>query len=47
MDLASLIENMKMGPFSLLIGGSNDTGLEKLNLLTVKIFDAPTKTNLA
>ena len=33
---------MKMDPFSLLIGGSNDAGLEKLNLLTVKIFDAPT-----
>ena len=30
---------MKQFPFSLLVDGSNDTGLEKLNALTVKIFD--------
>ena len=31
---------MQNSPFSLLVDGSNDTGLEKLNPLTVKIFDA-------
>lgn len=31
---------MKTSPFSLAVDGSNDTGLEKLNPLTVKIFDA-------
>ena len=30
---------MKNNPFSLLVDGSNDTGVEKLNPLTVKIFD--------
>ena len=30
---------MKQFPFSLLVDGSNDTGLENLNPLTVKIFD--------
>ena len=30
---------MKLQPFSLLIDGSNDTGVEKLNPLTVKIYD--------
>ena len=40
--LASLTEKMKVNPFSLLIDGSNDTGLEKLNPLTVKIFDEST-----
>lgn len=30
---------MKANPFSLLVDGSSDTGLEKLNPLTVKIFD--------
>ena len=29
---------MKLGPFSLLINGSNDTGREKMNLMTVHIF---------
>lgn len=37
--IAVLVEDMKANPFSLLIDGSNDTGLEKLNPLTVKIFD--------
>ena len=37
--IAVLVEDMKGNPFSLLIDGSNDTGLEKLNPLTVKIFD--------
>ena len=30
---------MKTNPFSLLIDGSSDTGLEKLNPLTVRVFD--------
>ena len=36
---AALVEEMKASPFSLLVDGSNDTGTEKLNHLTVKIFD--------
>ncbi len=36
---AALVEEMKASPFSLLVDGSNDTGVEKLNPLTVKIFD--------
>ena len=36
---AALVEEMKGNPFSLLVDGSNDTGVEKLNPLTVKIFD--------
>ena len=31
---------MKSGPYSLLVDGSNDTALKKLNLLTVKLYDA-------
>ena len=31
---------MKGMPFSLSIDGSNDTGIEKMNPMTVKIFDA-------
>ena len=30
---------MKSEPFSIAVGGSNDTGLEKMNLLTVRLFD--------
>ena len=30
---------MKNGPYSLSTDGSNDTGVEKLNPLTVRIFD--------
>ena len=37
---ASLIEHMKTNPYSLLVDGSNDTGIEKLNPLTVKLYDA-------
>ena len=33
-----LVENMKAYPFSLLVDGSNDSSLEKINPLTVKIF---------
>ena len=35
----TLIENMRNGPYSLCVDGSNDTGVEKLNPLTVRIFD--------
>ena len=35
----ALVESMKIEPFSLLIDGSNDTNLEKLNPLTVRIYD--------
>jgi len=35
----TLIENMKNVPFSLSVDESNDTGLEKLYPLTVKIYD--------
>ena len=34
---------MKANPYSLLIDGSNDTSLEKLNPLTVKIYDSTRK----
>ena len=37
--VAVLVEEMKANPFSLLVDGSNDAGVEKLNPLTVKIFD--------
>lgn len=37
---ASLIDSMKRNPFSLDTDGSNDTGLQKMNPLTVRIFDA-------
>ena len=30
---------MKNNPFSLMIDGSNDTGLEKINPITIQIFD--------
>ena len=35
-----LLEKMKSGPFSLSIDGSTDTGIEKMNPLTVRVFDA-------
>jgi len=38
-SIGTLVEEMKGNPFSLLVDGSNDTGVEKLNPLTVKIFD--------
>ena len=38
--IAIVVEEVKVSPFSLLVDGSNDTGLEKLNPLTVKIYDA-------
>lgn len=35
-----LIENMKQGPYALSIDGSSDNGIEKMNPLTVRIFDS-------
>ena len=40
---------MKSSPFALAIDGSNDNGMEKMNPLTVRIFDLQNKrvvTNL-
>lgn len=34
-----LIESMRNGPFAVAIDGSSDTGIEKMNPLTVRIFD--------
>ncbi len=34
-----LVSVMQSSPFSLLIDGSNDSGLDKMNPITVKIFD--------
>ena len=34
-----LIAQMKSQPFALAVDGSNDTGLQKMNPLTVRIFD--------
>ena len=34
-----LIENMRAHPFSVSIDGSNDTGLEKMNPVTVRIYN--------
>ena len=34
-----LIENMRNGPFSIAVDGSNNSGIERMNPLTVKIFD--------
>lgn len=45
----NLVESMKSAPFALAIDGSNDNGLEKMNPLTVRIFDLESKkviTNL-
>ena len=35
-----LVTQMKSQPFTLAIDGSNDTGLRKMNPLTVRIFDS-------
>ena len=37
--LSELVEKKKIGAFSLMVDGSNDSGLEKMNPLTVRIFD--------
>ena len=34
-----LVEKMKTAPFAIAIDGSNDTGLQKMNPLTVRFFD--------
>ncbi|XP_062846069.1 uncharacterized protein LOC134310015 [Trichomycterus rosablanca] len=34
-----LVTKMKTNPFTLIIDGSNDTGREKMNPLTVRVFD--------
>ena len=34
-----LVQQMKDGPFSISIDGSNDSGKEKMNPMTVKVFD--------
>ena len=34
-----LVSKMQNSPYSILIDGSNDTGMEKLNPVTVRIFD--------
>ena len=36
---SALIEAMKHNPYSLAIDGSNDTGIEKMNSLTVRLYD--------
>ena len=36
---SDLVSAMRSSPFSIMIDGSNDTGLEKMNPLTIKIFD--------
>ena len=36
--LGELIAEMKLGPFSLSIDGSNNTGLKKMNPMTVHVF---------
>lgn len=36
---AALVEAMRNGPFTVAIDGSNDTGLEKMNPMTVRCFD--------
>ena len=37
--ISDLIANMKAHPFSICIDGSNDSGLEKMNPITVRIYD--------
>ena len=36
---ATLVSTMKSSPFSIAIDGSNDTGLEKMNPMVVRLFD--------
>ena len=37
---SALVESMKSNPFSIAIDGSNDSGVQKMNPITVKMFDA-------
>ena len=34
----NLVARLRVAPFSIAIEGSNDTGLEKMNPMTVKLF---------
>ena len=36
---AALVNTLQLQPFSLAIDGSNDTGLKKMNPMTVRFFD--------
>lgn len=36
---AILVNAMKVLPFSVAVDGSNDTGLEKMNPMTVRLYD--------
>lgn len=38
-----LISTMKSGPFSVAVDGSNDSGLEKMNPMTVRYFDVDSR----
>lgn len=40
--ISSLLEQMKLHPFSLSTDGSNDSGLEKMDPITVRIYDVET-----
>ena len=42
-----LVSSMKQMPYSLSVDGSNDTGLSKMNPLTVRIYDVNEKSSLA
>ena len=44
MFISDLLTNMKAHPFSICIDGSNDSGLEKMNLITVRIYDVNTNS---
>ena len=35
----ALVDTMKSSPFAFAIDGSNDTGLQKMNPITVRLFD--------
>ena len=39
MLLHDFVERMKVQPFSLSVDGSNDSGLEKMNPVTIRLFD--------
>ena len=36
---AALVSAMKIQPFSIAVDGSNDSGLEKMNPMTVRLYD--------
>ena len=36
---SGLVTAMSWEPFSIIVDGSNDTGLEKMNSMTVRLFD--------